>query len=62
MFFMRFPIDAVFLDRDLVVMKVVEDLAPWRMAAQRGAKAVLELPAGTARVAELQPGDRLVLA
>jgi hypothetical protein len=62
MFFMRFPIDAVFLDRDLVVMKVVEDLAPWRMAAQRGAKAVLELPAGAARIAELQPGDRLVLA
>ena len=60
MFFMRFPIDAVFLDRDLVVMKVVEDLAPWRMAAHRGAKAVLELPAGAA--SGLQPGDRLVLA
>lgn len=60
MFFMRFPIDAVFLDRDLVVMKVVEDLAPWRTAGQRGAKAVLELPAGAA--SGLQPGDRLVVA
>jgi uncharacterized membrane protein (UPF0127 family) len=59
MFFMRFPIDAVFLDRDLVVLKVVENLAPWRMAAQRGAKAVLELPAGAA--SGLRPGDRLVL-
>ena len=58
MFFMRFPIDAVFLDRDLVVLKVVENLAPWRMAAQRGAKAVLELPAGAA--SGLRPGDRLV--
>ena len=62
MFFMRFPIDAVFLDRDLVVLKVVENLAPWRMAAQRGAKAVLELPAGAARQSELRPGDRLVLS
>ena len=61
MFFMRFPIDAVFLDRDLVVLKVVENLAPWRMAAQRGAKAVLELPAGAARQSGLRPGDRLVL-
>jgi uncharacterized protein len=59
---MRFPIDAVFLDRDLVVVKVAEDLAPWRTAAQRGAKAVLELPAGAARSSELRPGDRLVLA
>jgi uncharacterized membrane protein (UPF0127 family) len=57
---MRFPIDAVFLDRELVVLKVAEDLAPWRTAAQRGAKAVLELPAGAARTAGLQPGDQLV--
>ena len=57
---MRFPIDAVFLDRDLVVVKVAENVAPWRTAAQRGAKAVLELPAGAA--SGLQPGDRLVLA
>jgi uncharacterized protein len=56
---MRFPIDAVFLDRDLVVVKVAENLAPWRTAAQRGAKAVLELPAGAA--SGLQPGDRLIL-
>jgi uncharacterized membrane protein (UPF0127 family) len=59
---MRFPIDAVFLDRDLVVLKVAADLRPWRTAAQRGARAVLELPAGEASRAQLQPGDRLVLA
>ena len=59
---MRFPIDAVFLDRDLVVVKVAENVAPWRAAAQRGAKAVLELPAGAARDAELRPGDRLVFS
>jgi uncharacterized protein len=58
---MRFPIDAVFLDRDLVVLKVAADVRPWRTAAQRGAKAVLELPAGEANRAGLQPGEQLVL-
>lgn len=60
MFFMRFPIDAVFCDRQLVVLKVVRELAPWRLAAVRGAKVVVELPAGAA--AGVEPGDRLVLA
>jgi uncharacterized protein len=61
MFFMRFPIDAVFLDRDLVVLNISADLKPWRTARQRGAKAVLELPAGEAKRAGLQPGEQLVL-
>ena len=47
MAFMRFPIDAVFLARDLTVLKVVNDLAPWRMASKLRAHSVLELPAGT---------------
>ena len=46
MFFMRFAIDAVFLDRDMRVLRVAADLEPWRMASKRGAKSVLELPAG----------------
>lgn len=60
-FFMGFPIDAVFLDRELRVLKVAADLRPWRLAACRGAKAVLELPAGRAARAGLEPGDRLEL-
>lgn len=59
MFFMRFAIDAVFCDRDLRVVKVVRGLRPWRMAAARGAKAVIELPAGGAD--GLEAGDRLEL-
>jgi uncharacterized membrane protein (UPF0127 family) len=58
---MKFPIDAVFLDRDLVVLNVAADLRPWRTAAQRGARAVLELPAGEAERAGIQPGEQLVL-
>ena len=60
MAFMRFPIDAVFLDRDFRVMKVASDLRPWRAAGSRGAKAVLEIPAGEAGRRGLTVGDRLV--
>lgn len=61
MWFMRFPIDAVFLDRENRVVRVVEHLAPWRVAGCRGAKAVVELPAGEAARVGLAPGDRLAL-
>jgi uncharacterized membrane protein (UPF0127 family) len=60
MLFMRFAIDAVFCDRDLVVLKVVPNLRPWRMASKRGAKVVVELAAGAA--ADVRPGDRLSIA
>ena len=59
MFFMRFTIDAIFCDRDLVVLEVVSSLRPWRMASHRGAKVVIELAEGAA--AGVQPGDRLSL-
>lgn len=61
MFFMRFAIDAVFLDRDLRVVRVAAELKPWRMAAKRGAKAVLELPAGRCARVGVREGDRLTL-
>jgi|SRR5690348_718372 uncharacterized membrane protein (UPF0127 family) len=59
MFFMRFPIDALFCDRDLVVVGVERDLQPWRTAGRRGAKVVVELPVGGADGVEV--GDRLFL-
>ena len=60
-FFMRFPIDVVFLDRDCTVVRVVHALKPWRVAGARRAVAALELPAGTAAEARLEEGDVLVL-
>jgi uncharacterized membrane protein (UPF0127 family) len=61
MFFMRFAIDAVFIDRAGRVVRVAADLPPWRLAtAARGARDVLELPAGTARLTGTQAGDELV--
>jgi uncharacterized protein len=61
MAFMRFAIDAVFLDRDLRVVKIATDLKPWRAAGARGAKSCLEIAAGEAASRELTVGDRLVV-
>jgi uncharacterized protein len=58
--FMRFPIDVVFLDRDLHVVGLETHVRPWRAAGRRGARAVLELPAGEAEAQGIRIGDRLV--
>ena len=55
---MRRPIDVVFVDADLRVLKVVHAMRPGRLAVARGAVAALELVAGAATV---RPGDRLGL-
>jgi len=55
MCFMSFAIDAVFLDRGLKVLRVIENLRPWRFSPWvYGARGVLELPAGrcAGRIAE----------
>ena len=61
MFFMRFPIDVVFLDRDRKVVGVRRGLRPWRVAGARRAVAALELPAGAASAAGVEAGDVLLL-
>ena len=58
-FFMRFPIDVVFLSRKGEVMKVSADVGPWGVRSCRRAYAVLELPAGEAKKRELAVGNRL---
>jgi uncharacterized membrane protein (UPF0127 family) len=61
MWFMRFAIDAVYVDKAGRVVKVTSDLRPWHFAdAARGARDVLELPAGTAARTGTQAGDELV--
>ena len=57
MWFMRFAIDAAFLDRDGRVLRIAEHLRPWRVAACKGAKSVLELPTGECGRVGLTPGD-----
>ena len=60
--FMRFPIDAVFLSAELEVLAVRGSLPPWRMAGARGARAVLELAAGEAERRGVRPGSHLRIA
>lgn len=59
--FMRFEIDALFLDRDLRVLRIVESLPPWRAAYARHARSVLELRAGEAARAGVEVDDQLEL-
>jgi uncharacterized protein len=59
MLFMRMPIDAVFCDAELTVVKVVANLRPWRFAASRNARFVLEIAAGDAERLGLSPGTEL---
>jgi uncharacterized membrane protein (UPF0127 family) len=61
MFFMRYPIDAVFVDADDRVVRVVERLRPWRIVAWvRGARDCIELPAGSIRGTGTVAGDPLM--
>jgi len=61
-FFMGFPIDVVFLDRELSVVAVRPEVRPWRTARARGAKVALEVAAGEAARVGIAPGLRLRLA
>lgn len=59
-FFMRFAIDAVFVDRELRVRRVFTNLGPWRMTLPAaGAESVFEMPAGTIARIPVDIGDQL---
>lgn len=58
-FFMRFPIDLVYVGRDKRVKKVRSGVMPWRMSACLSAHSVVELASGTVRETQTQAGDQL---
>jgi uncharacterized membrane protein (UPF0127 family) len=64
MMFMRFPIDAVFVDKQGRVLKTYERLLPWigLVPLVWGADKVAELPVGTIRRHAIKPGDQLLAA
>ncbi len=59
MFFMRFTIDLVFVDRQGRVLKVYRSVRPWRVRAALGAFAALELAMGCIDRAGIVLGDQL---
>ena len=60
-FFMRFPIDIAFINREGTVVKVCHRVRPWRIAAAFRAYGVIELPAGTLAAGETLAGDVLAV-
>ena len=60
-FFMHFPIDVVFLDKEQRVVKLSRSVKPWRMAACWKAYSVMEFPEGVIDASGTQVGDRIVL-
>ncbi len=63
MFWMRFPIDAVFLDREQRVVRVDRRLGLWRVVPYVWkARSVVELPAGTLDGLDLPKGHQLEFA
>jgi uncharacterized protein len=60
MFFMRYPIDAVFVDGEGRVTRTAPGLRPWQVVWwARGARDCLELPAGRIAASRTQVGDIL---
>ena len=58
-FGMKFPIDVLFLDRDLKVLKLCRALRAGRISLCLRAFSVLELPAGTGAGTRTAVGDQL---
>jgi len=62
MFFMRYPIDVVFVDREACVTRTVSALRPWRVVWwARGARDCLELPVGALVASGTVKGDQLAV-
>lgn len=59
MFWVRFPIDLVWLDASLQVVDVTPGIAPWRMKRCPGAASVIELPTGAIEKSKTRPGDQI---
>lgn len=59
--FMRFDFDAVFMDRELKVVKLARHIRPWRALSAKKARNVLEIAAGEIDRLGIQVGDQLVV-
>ncbi len=56
-FFMRFPIDCLFLDKNNIVVRVVPCLLPFHLAFCAAACSVIELPAGSIAASATEKGN-----
>jgi uncharacterized protein len=58
-FWMQFPIDLIYLDRELRIRKLRSNVRPWRLSGCLRAHSVLELASGAIRESQVMPGDKL---
>ena len=62
-FFMRFPIDVLFVDKHNKVVKIITNLPPFRLSPLCFASQfVVELPVGTIQATRTSLGDQLIIA
>lgn len=60
MFFMRFPIDVLFVDQNNTVIYIIKNIKPWRVSkVVWNAKYVIELPVGTIEKTRTKVGDEI---
>jgi len=60
--FMRFNIDVVFVDRNFRVVRIIENMKPWRATLPvLKASGVIELPGGMVERESLKEGDVILL-
>lgn len=63
MFFMRYPLDIVFLDKAGQVVFMYRGIKPWRMGrVVRGARLAIELPEGSIERSGTEVGDQIEMA
>jgi uncharacterized membrane protein (UPF0127 family) len=58
-FFMRFPIDIIFLDKNNQIIRISQALKPWRMVFCSHSKVTIELPAHKTKENSSKVGDFL---
>lgn len=60
-FFMRFPIDVLYLNREWLILRADAEMPPNRIGPlfTRGCHAILELPPGTIAATQTEVGDQL---
>lgn len=59
-FFMTFPLDVVYLDREDKIVKLIENLRPWRMSGCFRSAKVLEVGSRFITNSGIKVGDQLL--
>lgn len=62
MFFMKYPLDIIFISSDNTIVYLMENIKPWNFSKiVRQAVSVLELPAGTISLTKTIIGDKILM-